>query len=53
MVLLTAGKRYDIEDEIFVRRHVVVMGNPSVLPYLDGEDSVRTFHVGVSPRKCK
>ena len=51
MVVLQAGKRYEIEEEIWVRRHVVVMGNPSILPVLDGEEAVRTFHVAVSPRK--
>lgn len=51
MVLLQAGKRYEVEEEIWIRRRVVVMGNPSLLPVLDGEDAVRTFHVVVSPRK--
>jgi hypothetical protein len=27
---------------------VVVMGNPSLLPVLDGEEAIRTFHVTVS-----
>ena len=45
MVYLVPGRIYEIEEEIFVRRRVVVMGNPSVLPVLDGEESVRTFHV--------
>ena len=51
MVLLQAGTRYEIEEEIWIRRRVVVMGNPSILPVLDGEEAVRTFHVAVSPRK--
>ena len=45
MVQLLPGVEYEIEEEIWVRRRVVVMGNPQLLPLLNGEDAPRTFHV--------
>jgi len=42
---LKAGQLYELEREILVRREVIVMGNPSVLPMIDGEDAIRSFHV--------
>jgi hypothetical protein len=44
-VYLVPGQIYVFKKEIFVRRHVVVIGNPTVPPMLDGEDLVRTWHV--------
>ena len=48
MVQLVPGVTYEMEDEIWVRRRVVVMGNPQFLPILDGEEAVRSFHVAAN-----
>jgi hypothetical protein len=45
IVYLVPGQIYEVEEEIYVRRRVVVMGNPSVLPTIDGEKAVRSWHV--------
>lgn len=45
VVYLKPGQLYELEREILVRREVIVMGNPSMLPMIDGEDAIRSFHV--------
>ena len=48
-MVLTNGDpdAYALEDAIEVTRSVRVMGNPAVLPTIDGSEAVRCFTVGV------
>ena len=45
IVYLVPGTIYEVEEEIYVRRRVVIMGHPAMLPVIDGEESVRSWHV--------
>lgn len=49
MVILTNTARdaYVFEEEIVVRRSVVIMGNSIMLPYIDCSEAVRAFRVAV------
>lgn len=49
MVILTNTARdaYVFEEEIVVRRSVVIMGNSITLPYIDCSEAVRAFRVAV------
>jgi hypothetical protein len=38
---------YALEEDLQVTRYVRVMGNPAVLPTIDGGDAIRCFTVGV------
>jgi hypothetical protein len=52
VVILTNSARdaYVLEEEIVVRRSVVIMGNSIMLPYIDCAEAVRGFRVVVRPR---
>lgn len=55
MVILTntAREAYVFEEEIVVRRSVVIMGNSITLPYIDCSEAVRAFRVVVrNDRLC-
>lgn len=44
------GSRYDIEEELVVRRPITIVGNPATLPYISAEESIRGFRVLVRKR---
>jgi hypothetical protein len=44
------GSRYDIEEELVVRRSITIVGNPATLPYISAEESIRGFRVLVRRR---
>ena len=48
LVVLSNGDEdaYALEADIQVTRHVRVMGNPAVLPQIDGSGAIRSFTVG-------
>lgn len=47
LVILT-GQTYDMEDEVYVERRVVVQGSPATMPMLDAGEGIRSFRVKVS-----
>ena len=48
-VLLQGAGKYEVEEEIIVRRRVSIIGNPSLMPTLDAQESPRSFRVMVRP----
>ena len=46
-VLLQGAGKYEMEEEIIVRRRVSIIGNPSLMPTLDAQESPRSFRVMV------
>jgi hypothetical protein len=50
-VVLTGTEAYDMDDEVVVRRRVVVQGNALTYPIIDAEEGIRAFRVTVSGQR--